>query len=681
MNETGFMILAESFWQNIVEVFTTPSLQLFLLLGSFILVISLLLLTMTRLGHARPITKCVVLSVIAHVLLLGYAYGTKLIFHVPVVQKDKPISVNLVNDDFEEPIEDPEPAADDLVDEYDDSVIPQETIELPRPEPEVPFELERVVDLPEIPTESEKLEPKPLIEIADLQNQKPDFNIESPDIDFEPEESIEDVSPQESDFQRRGEGEDELQDHMPEVEPGSSKLEPSDELENVEIEPKILNQDTFESAEQRAEQYESDLVVPEADHSVVDDAISASSPDPIEIESQVENGKHPDVNPIPDPRRLGDGQILPETYQLRASQDRVAEAEKTGGSQQTEDAVKAALQWLATVQKEDGRWAACEHEGGKEDQVFGHNRGGCGSNADTGITALAALAFMGAGNSHLEGEFRINVQKALEFLIRRQASNGDLSGDAKLFARMYCHSMSLLALSEAFAVTGDIRLKQPVNAGLNYTLSAQDPRGGGWRYQPGDSGDMSQFGWKVMAIKSAILAGIHIDSAVMDRMEKFLRSCETGKHGGLASYRPGEGPSTTMTAEALACKLFMKQTISKNSLQESQLRLLSELPSLRRANLYYWYYATLALHQSGGESWNRWNNELQRVLLAQQVNSGDSAGSWDPDGVWGGYGGRIYSTALATMCLEVYYRYQSDGDDTTKAASVAIPSDKSTPWR
>jgi hypothetical protein len=32
-------------------------------------------------------------------------------------------------------------------------------------------------------------------------------------------------------------------------------------------------------------------------------------------------------------------------------------------------------------------------------------------------------------------------------------------------------------------------------------------------------------------------------------------------------------------------------------------------------------------------------------------------GSWDPDPLWGGYGGRVYSTAVGALCLEVYYRY------------------------
>ncbi|MDD4787398.1 MAG: hypothetical protein PHO07_09510 [Pirellulales bacterium] len=58
-----------------------------------------------------------------------------------------------------------------------------------------------------------------------------------------------------------------------------------------------------------------------------------------------------------------------------------------------------------------------------------------------------------------------------------------------------------------------------------------------------------------------------------------------------------------------------------------------------------------------GDAWERWNAALQRELLASQRSSGPLAGSWDHNTVWGGYGGRVYSTALAALCLEVYYRF------------------------
>jgi hypothetical protein len=44
-------------------------------------------------------------------------------------------------------------------------------------------------------------------------------------------------------------------------------------------------------------------------------------------------------------------------------------------------------------------------------------------------------------------------------------------------------------------------------------------------------------------------------------------------------------------------------------------------------------------------------------LPLQRGGDGPHAGSWDPDPVWGGHGGRVYATAVAALTLEVYYRY------------------------
>ena len=76
---------------------------------------------------------------------------------------------------------------------------------------------------------------------------------------------------------------------------------------------------------------------------------------------------------------------------------------------------------------------------------------------------------------------------------------------------------------------------------------------------------------------------------------------------------------------------------------------------------YYWYYATQVMHNLGGPEWDDWNRAMRRVLIETQCSDGCAMGSWDPErptpDIWGIKGGRIVTTALSTLTLEVYYRY------------------------
>ena len=85
-------------------------------------------------------------------------------------------------------------------------------------------------------------------------------------------------------------------------------------------------------------------------------------------------------------------------------------------------------------------------------------------------------------------------------------------------------------------------------------------------------------------------------------------------------------------------------------------------------DFYYWYYGTLAMFQMGGHYWKAWNAELKATLVPNQCRGGpldgsakDVDGSWNPVGTFGVKnsrgGGRVMSTALGALCLEVYYRY------------------------
>jgi hypothetical protein len=371
-------------------------------------------------------------------------------------------------------------------------------------------------------------------------------------------------------------------------------------------------------------------------------------------------------------------------YAMRGTPGRLGLIEWQGGNAHTEAAVVAALGWLARSQSADGRWDALRFGAGQEQKVLGHDRGGAGRNADTGVTGLAILAFLGAGHSHQQGDYQSTVKSGLDFLIRTQAADGSLFGEATLYAQMYCHSMATFALAEAQAMTADARLQPAVTKAVAYCLRAQHTTTGGWRYRPNEIGDTSQLGWQMMALASAERAGLNVPSQTWTRVGRFLQSVRRGNHGGLASYRPDGPPTTSMTAEAYYCRLLLGETgveaIDQAAASEARRQLLGALPSRERINLYYWYYATLALHHRSQMSdmdaaaWRTWNDAITRTLLETQVASGADAGSWNTNTVWGGYGGRVYTTAMAAMCLEVYYRYapQSPRERWTASPNAAI---------
>jgi hypothetical protein len=138
-----------------------------------------------------------------------------------------------------------------------------------------------------------------------------------------------------------------------------------------------------------------------------------------------------------------------------------------------------------------------------------------------------------------------------------------------------------------------------------------------------------------------------------------------------------------MTAEAFYCRELLQEftgePVDPQAAVEATKSLLSSLPDRNRVNLYFWYYASLALHQQqqtseqAAAAWSTWNEALCDVLLATQQTHGENAGSWNTNTVWGGYGGRVYTTAMAAMCLEVYYRYAPTLGTPAMATGPGVP--------
>ena len=366
---------------------------------------------------------------------------------------------------------------------------------------------------------------------------------------------------------------------------------------------------------------------------------------------------------------------------MRLAPERFAYTLENGGDANTEQAVRGALEFLAKSQSPDGSWNAQAYGAGQRavaPSAEALYRADTGKFADTAMTGLALLAFLGAGHTHNDGgPYAACVHRGLSYLCQQQFPSGDLSGRNQIgqqptvrYARMYSHGIAAIALAEAYALTQDQDLVVPVKNAVDYSLKAMNPRTGGWRYDfaSEDPGDTSQFGWQAMLLNSASVSNAApLGGHHRVLLQRFLDSVSTGKSGGLAVYRnlnpqsrpASEQASVAMTAEAFAMRTMLGLPMSAQATREAKQMLLSQLPGSSEPNFYFWYYATLALYQSQphSEAWTLWNQAIKRELRATQVSQGDDAGSWDPRCIWGGHGGRIYTTALGCMCLEVYYRY------------------------
>lgn len=362
---------------------------------------------------------------------------------------------------------------------------------------------------------------------------------------------------------------------------------------------------------------------------------------------------------------------VPEVYRSRLDPNRSARAQRSGASVESEQAVERALDWLARHQDSDGRWdaATAKYDDGSakkgDDDFTVHCPPGetCFGEciyweADTALTGLSLLAYLGAGYTQAEGKYAQTVGRGLTFLIRQQKPDGDLRGPSRAVG-MYCHAMATLALCEAYALSRDSRLRAPVEKAVDFLIRARARDGMSWRYAPGDAtGDTSILGWAVLALKSAKLVGMSVPADVQDGTLRWLDKVSGGPEKGLARYMPGKPVTPTMTAEAWVCRQFLGMGGPGPASEEAAEYLLAHGPNSDEYNLYYWYYGTLALYQHGGSPWARWNAEVRDQIVRRQRAQGHSAGSWDPDdSMYGTSGGRVYCTALATLSLEVYYRF------------------------
>lgn len=358
-----------------------------------------------------------------------------------------------------------------------------------------------------------------------------------------------------------------------------------------------------------------------------------------------------------------------------------------GGNADSERAVAEGLAWLAAQQKAGGYWEFDPPGKDREMQARKLDR--------TTATGMALLPFLAAGSTHKNPNSRYakKVEAGLRYLVEHQnVSTGKFDSPSAQY--MYGHGIAAMALCEAYGMTKDPYLKAPAQRAVNFILSSQAANGS-WGYQPGVAGDTSIVGWQLQALQAARLAKLTVSDATIDKAKKFLNDVSSGSARAVYGYNTKNGsPGTSLTAVGLLCRYYMDGwgpgsrgmaegvpglfgTPNPGAAADEPRTKRERAPKTRAEagkggavpDMYYYYYATQVVHFFEGPEWKEWNEGpkakdgarqggMRDWLVGLQRRDAGQKGSWDPDGgTIGPNCGRLGTTCLCLLTLEVYYRH------------------------
>jgi hypothetical protein len=393
-------------------------------------------------------------------------------------------------------------------------------------------------------------------------------------------------------------------------------------------------------------------------------------------------------------------------YSLRTEKRTEATLRRLGGTPETERAVAGGLDWLARHQSKDGHWGpdCLGHGPGHRCETAKQQECTDGGNPyPMAQTGLALLAFQAGGhNDFNRTKYTSTVCRGLDWIVDNQAPNGELyvlrhysttgrpRDKASLIAttatRMFEHGIATFALADACAcarAAGDGPNTRYIDSAKKAValIEALQNSDGGWYYDPGGghSSEAAVTGWQMLALTAARDAGIEVSEKCISNVQRYFQSREDAVAGVSGYYGPRDD-GDAMTAVGMLTHQFLLKAPDALLVKRAAPRLARNaarwqpgpaavnmgrsylIKGFTTTNYYEWYHCALAMYQVGGSPWAQWNNCIRdRVVMAQE-NIGCVRGSWpvNRDLFSREGGGRIFSTSLSVLTLEVYYCYARD---------------------
>ncbi len=336
-----------------------------------------------------------------------------------------------------------------------------------------------------------------------------------------------------------------------------------------------------------------------------------------------------------------------------------------GGGGQSEVAVNKALQWLRDRQLPSGAW-----------NISGNVSESRSPSA--GMTGLALLAFLAHGETPSSAEYGRTVTRAIRFLVDNQNSRGYFQPAGS--HAVYGHAIATYAIAEAYTMTENALLKEPMERGIQVILNGQQKNGGyDYDYKLSDRNDSSVGAWQIQALKAASIAGAsnaNLEALLQRGMDGMLANSVERQDGTRGfGYTSGGTRQAISAAGALCMQLVGRGNARETKQTLEYLRpFVPDWEAARKGevagSIYFWYYAAQARFHAEPEG--RLFRDFNGPMIAEFTKNQNPDGSWtEPKD---GARGPVLSTTLGALTLMVYYRHlpTTQQDRIRPAAQEAI---------
>jgi hypothetical protein len=268
------------------------------------------------------------------------------------------------------------------------------------------------------------------------------------------------------------------------------------------------------------------------------------------------------------------------------------EIQSTVVAQNTDRSVKEALDWFCRSQEADGSWSPARWGGDPRFKVA--------------LTALPMLAILSADSEKTpqRGEVIAKARQYLQSTCDRKGRFGP-----QFYGSSYSQGIATLALLSCYKNNPDEESKRLLDKALAVIVSQQHANGW-WGLGGNPQPDLSITLWQVEALKMAVDLG-------WKDVNPYL---------------------------SLGTKWVVTHSHNDSTLHNG-------LTSGGEVDYFNAYFTTTLLKSANDESSRQRLASIRHALLGKQIQRGNDSGSWTPDDRWGMAGGRLYTTALASLSL------------------------------